>query len=252
MIPQQETQALIDRAIAIATDGCEGPWDDNCHEYPAARDQWCAGCVLEDLAKALEALSESSGPEEPTPVAEAFDRVRSLVRSEAGHIAYLDDALDELVEVVRAESSSETQAAERTAASIAAMLGWGNVPPQATLEAEIRALKARVSEGAQLREVLADTNEALAACQSQAGWYASTLLDLYVTARAHGIREDIPTMVIAKQLIDAANPLAQSSPSSSGETSSPVTPPIDLRAAEIDRLIRGGVQPEERKDADGR
>jgi hypothetical protein len=38
--------------------------------------------------------------------------------------------------------------AERTIASIAAMLGWMNVPPRETLEADIRALKARVQASA--------------------------------------------------------------------------------------------------------
>lgn len=39
--------------------------------------------------------------------------------------------------------ADQQEDAERTVASIAAMLGWGNVPPRETLEADIRALKAR-------------------------------------------------------------------------------------------------------------
>lgn len=35
--------------------------------------------------------------------------------------------------------------AERTVASLAAMLGWGNVPPRDTLERDIAALKARAA-----------------------------------------------------------------------------------------------------------
>ena len=42
-----------------------------------------------------------------------------------------------------ADQLAATREAERTVASIAAMLGWMNVPPRDTLEADIRALKAR-------------------------------------------------------------------------------------------------------------
>ena len=60
----------------------------------------------------------------------------------------------------RDASVSEEMAADIDAAravrSIAAMLGWLNVPPRATLEADVRALKAR-AEQANAMAVAADT-----------------------------------------------------------------------------------------------
>lgn len=43
----------------------------------------------------------------------------------------------------RAEDEPRRDDAQRTVESIAMMLGWMNVPPRETLEADIRALKAR-------------------------------------------------------------------------------------------------------------
>lgn len=39
--------SLIDRAERIAShQGCHGPFDENCNEYPEAVAEWCAPCVL--------------------------------------------------------------------------------------------------------------------------------------------------------------------------------------------------------------
>jgi hypothetical protein len=61
------------------------------------------GYVL-DIVKRLAALVVISAGDlfdPPTGVAEAINRVRSLVKSEAGHIAYLDDELQRLIAAVR-------------------------------------------------------------------------------------------------------------------------------------------------------
>lgn len=46
-----------------------------------------------------------------------------------------------------AVEGGQEESAERTVASIAAMLGWGNVPPRETLERDIAALKSRAVKG---------------------------------------------------------------------------------------------------------
>jgi len=56
-----------------------------------------------------------------------------------------------------AQMTAERDEARRTVASVAMMLGWGNVPPRDTLERDINAFKGRLS----------DTEAALASARAQ-------------------------------------------------------------------------------------
>lgn len=59
--------------------------------------------------------------------------------------------------------TQERDTLQREKASLATMLGWANVPPQDTVEAEIRAMKARIASLKAERDTLVAENQALKA-----------------------------------------------------------------------------------------
>ena len=56
------------------------------------------------------------------------------------------DSYREEVIVERDAALARAEVAERAVKSLAVMLGWGNVPPRESLEANLRALKARAEQ----------------------------------------------------------------------------------------------------------
>jgi len=82
-----------------------------------------------------------AGPESPAlPLAPTpREPVHAYVKDANGFIGVGGNA------TARYVAPTPPETAERTLASIAAMLGWGNVPPRETLEREIAALKHRAS-----------------------------------------------------------------------------------------------------------
>lgn len=63
------------------------------------------------------------------------------------------NAAERMVDQVVHRPDGQRESAARTLASIAAMLGWLNMPPRDVLEADVRALKARVKENHKLQEI---------------------------------------------------------------------------------------------------
>lgn len=113
MIPQQDARKAL-----IAEWRRDADLHERANEPRHMGDTFYAGnraatATLRQCADRLEALSESSGYSKKPHLSsvEALASLRSLVRTEAGHIAYFDDALDAVVEALRAENaaSSETQ-----------------------------------------------------------------------------------------------------------------------------------------------
>jgi hypothetical protein len=92
------------------------------------------------------ALPRTGEPEE-TLEHQLREEVRWLRANEStnnysGRLASLiEEAADEIAALTRARAE-----AEHTVASIAMMLGWGNIPPRDTLERDINTLKARARE----------------------------------------------------------------------------------------------------------
>jgi hypothetical protein len=71
-------------------------------------DGWNA--AIDTVLKALTSYEEERTPsdfEAPIDLADAIERVRGLVKSEAGRIAYFDDELDRLVTIARRTPSGE-------------------------------------------------------------------------------------------------------------------------------------------------
>jgi hypothetical protein len=93
--------------------------------------------------------------------------------ADGGYVAHgaakqLADVLQAAIEEV-ATLRAERDRLQRTVASVAMMLGWGNVPPQDTLERDIAALKARVADATALRARDAQLEQALTAVHAQFG-----------------------------------------------------------------------------------
>jgi ABC-type transporter Mla subunit MlaD len=92
--------------------------------------------------------------------------------ADGGYVAHgaakqLADVLQAAIEEV-ATLRAERDRLQRTVASVAMMLGWGNVPPQDTLERDIAALKARVADATALRARDAQLEQALTAVRTGA------------------------------------------------------------------------------------
>lgn len=149
-------------------------------EFPGMPSRWCSGCLIAALLSSgvgarapIEPLIEklaklprywATMSDSPAGGAEQFVRVADIEaalrsgpaqkdapkKSPLGpvviraplHIHLTKEEREEMDELARLRE------AERTVASIAAMLGWGNVPPRETLERDINALKARAQKDA--------------------------------------------------------------------------------------------------------
>lgn len=100
-----DVRQVIERLETIAShQGCHGPFDENCYEYPERVSEWCAPCVMGAAYKALAALAQPAPSGSALPIA---DPITAAVD------AQLDPLKRELVDIGHTLARDEDLVQER-------------------------------------------------------------------------------------------------------------------------------------------